>query len=35
MIIEIIQYIVGNKRTMASNIFNNTVIILSRAVIFG
>ena len=34
MIIEIIQCIVGNKRTVASNMLNNTVIILGRAVIF-
>ena len=35
MIIEIIQYIVGNKRTIAPYIFNSTVIIIGRAVIFG
>ena len=32
---EIIQYMVGNKRTIAQYIFNSTVIILGRAVIFG
>ena len=35
MIIEIIQSIVGKKRTITPYIFNITVIILGRAVIFG
>ena len=35
MIIEIIQYIVGNKRTIAPYLFHSKVIILGRAVIFS
>ena len=34
MIIEIIQYIFGNKRTIAPYIFDSTVISLGRAVMF-
>ena len=35
IVIEIIKYRVGDKRTIAQYIFNSTVIILGRAVIFG
>ena len=35
MINEIIQYIFGNKRTIAPYKFNCTFIMLGRAVIFG